>query len=281
MNIKSLTWQKPNLLSIKNLYLYNGKELDNEFGLDWYFYGFRMYDAQIGRFPSLDPKADAFAFVSPYNYAENEPIANIDLWGLQKWRVGINERHKTLTVTLEDLFYQPPTAEWEEQLKGTVIGDPNNISTIKPFLNTIVYPDKSIEFDDRNGEEIVIAPNTQSMLSGGSKTPEWSDLSVPIGDMTFGGYRFEKTEATDTEILNAITLRSGIDQAGANIVDVFIKKDLREDFSERFEPMLRDFYGDDWKKQIQINFIEKPTRDNKDLEIIYKKEINSIDDYKK
>ena len=68
----------------KNPYLYNGKEFDEEFGLQWYHYGFRMYDPVLGRFPSLDPKADEFAFVSPYNYAENSSIANIDLWGLQK-----------------------------------------------------------------------------------------------------------------------------------------------------------------------------------------------------
>jgi RHS repeat-associated protein len=67
----------------KNLYLYNGKELDEDFGLNWYHYGFRMYDPQLGRFPSLDPKADEFAYVSPYNYAENSPIDGIDLWGLQ------------------------------------------------------------------------------------------------------------------------------------------------------------------------------------------------------
>jgi RHS repeat-associated protein len=66
-----------------NKYLYNGKEIDAEFDLNWYHYGFRMYDPVIGRFPSLDPKADEFAWVSPYNYAENSPIANIDLWGLQ------------------------------------------------------------------------------------------------------------------------------------------------------------------------------------------------------
>ncbi len=68
----------------ENMYLYNNKELTSDFGLDWYEYGARMYDAEIARFPSLDPKADEFAFVSPYNYAENEPVAHIDLWGLQQ-----------------------------------------------------------------------------------------------------------------------------------------------------------------------------------------------------
>lgn len=42
-----------------------------------------MYDPALGRFVCLDPLADKFAHVSPYNYAENRPIDGIDLWGLQ------------------------------------------------------------------------------------------------------------------------------------------------------------------------------------------------------
>ena len=51
--------------------------------MDWFAYGARFYDSQIGRLPSLDPLADEFAWVSPYNYAENRPINGIDLWGMQ------------------------------------------------------------------------------------------------------------------------------------------------------------------------------------------------------
>jgi len=69
----------------ENRYLYNGKELQDDLGLNWMDYGFRMYDPVLGRFPSLDPKADEFNWVSPYNYAENRPIDGIDLWGLQ-WK---------------------------------------------------------------------------------------------------------------------------------------------------------------------------------------------------
>ncbi len=63
-------------------YRYNGKELDEATG--HYFYGFRMYDPAIARFTGVDPIADQFAWVSVYNYAENDPIRFIDLHGLQK-----------------------------------------------------------------------------------------------------------------------------------------------------------------------------------------------------
>jgi len=36
---------------------------------------------------TVDPLTDKFAWVSPFNYAENEPIEHIDLWGLQKWDI--------------------------------------------------------------------------------------------------------------------------------------------------------------------------------------------------
>jgi hypothetical protein len=43
-----------------------------------------MYDPVLGRFPSIDPIAEQFEWVSSYNYAENEPIACVDWHGLQK-----------------------------------------------------------------------------------------------------------------------------------------------------------------------------------------------------
>lgn len=72
--------------------MYNGKEIADDYGLNWHYYGFRSYDAAIGRFPSIDPIADNFAFVSGYNYAENSPIKHVDLWGLQKAIFDINAR---------------------------------------------------------------------------------------------------------------------------------------------------------------------------------------------
>lgn len=69
----------------KSRFLFTYKERDAETG--WDNLGARMYDSDICRFFGVDPIADKFPHVNSYNYAENEPVANIDLHGLQKFYV--------------------------------------------------------------------------------------------------------------------------------------------------------------------------------------------------
>ncbi len=61
-----------------NDYLYNGKEFQNENGLDWYDFGARYYDPVLGRWHSLDPQASSFAGMSPYTGMGNNPIVIVD-----------------------------------------------------------------------------------------------------------------------------------------------------------------------------------------------------------
>ena len=66
----------------KNKYLYNGKELQDDKmtseALDWFDYGARLYDPQIGRWTTVDPHAERYYFWSPYNYVADNPIKLID-----------------------------------------------------------------------------------------------------------------------------------------------------------------------------------------------------------
>jgi RHS repeat-associated protein len=70
--------------------------LDEDADLGWLDYGFRSYDPQIGRFPQHDPLAFDYPNYTPYQFAGCEPIANVDLDGLEPANVlkGIAEATK-------------------------------------------------------------------------------------------------------------------------------------------------------------------------------------------
>ncbi len=87
MNIVGLSYSDA---SPENRYKYNGKrcaersrsDLEGEFGLEWYDYGARFYDAVLGRFHTVDPLAENYSFQSPFVYAANNPIRFIDFMGM-------------------------------------------------------------------------------------------------------------------------------------------------------------------------------------------------------
>ena len=107
-------------------YGFNGKEMDNEWygttppvaGMppegtgNSYDYGFRIYNPRYARFLSVDPLADDYPWYTPYQFAGDNPIAFIDLDGLEEsipLKVGtvttvtqVNSRN--LKTKLEGLF---------------------------------------------------------------------------------------------------------------------------------------------------------------------------------
>ncbi len=94
-------------------YGFNGKEMDNEISGsgNMYDYGFRIYNSRLGRFLSLDPLTGSFPSLTPYQFASNSPIRNVDLDGLEsipwekiweKVKTGKKEVVKTANEVIDD-----------------------------------------------------------------------------------------------------------------------------------------------------------------------------------
>ncbi|WP_170148758.1 DUF6443 domain-containing protein [Flavobacterium endophyticum] len=73
---------KPSVPQFNYDYKYNGKEFQDEMGMNWYDYGARNYDPAIGRWMNIDPLAEKSRKFSPYAYVLDNPVFFIDPDGM-------------------------------------------------------------------------------------------------------------------------------------------------------------------------------------------------------
>ena len=113
-------------------YKYNGKEYQDELGLNLYDYGARNYEPALGRWMNIDPLAEKFFQFSPYNYVTNSPIGKFDPDGMDVYFIN-DEGQFTLALRCKgkDVLYSTYEDElgftridfWDGSLgSGTTIG---------------------------------------------------------------------------------------------------------------------------------------------------------------
>ncbi|MCI5056995.1 MAG: RHS repeat-associated core domain-containing protein, partial [Flavobacteriales bacterium] len=97
-------WQQ--VIGAENAYQYNGKEMMNDFGLNWLDYDARWYDPAIARWHSIDPLAEKMQSWSPYNYVFNNPIKLIDPDGMEPDEANEEEEEEEESCNCnDDVFF--------------------------------------------------------------------------------------------------------------------------------------------------------------------------------
>ncbi|MEM7370408.1 MAG: RHS repeat-associated core domain-containing protein [Bacteroidota bacterium] len=102
---------------------FNGKEKDNEAkgaGAQ-YDYGFRIYDSRLARFLSEDPLTTSYPWYTPYQFAGNGPIVNLDMDGLEpldfRWIFGaIRAPFQKVINDFQD--WDPAEGFWDGMMGG-------------------------------------------------------------------------------------------------------------------------------------------------------------------
>jgi len=128
---------------------FTGKLFDDDYGLNWYYFGARYYDADVGRWWSVDPLAGKYPGYSPFNYALNNPYKFVDINGLQPWKYakeykttgkGLTNHIKSIEKTVDAVHNE--IAERDAIVTFTTNGKHKN--------NSLHYKGKAIDLRTRD-----------------------------------------------------------------------------------------------------------------------------------
>ena len=178
--------------------LYNGKELDESFGLDWYSYGARMYDPQLGRWNQIDPMSDKRNWLTLYNYVQNNPLLRIDPTGaIDIFYINNDGTIERFEQEGAHQFY----VERQGETNSIYQNDYKLVATLNENANGLVnFPASGNGFNrygtvDAGGTSInpveevgsgdhYVTPETAAALFGVTEHSARSSFNVDLGDMS-------------------------------------------------------------------------------------------------
>ncbi|MDI9358778.1 MAG: DUF6443 domain-containing protein [Phycisphaerales bacterium] len=168
----------------KNNYKYNGKELQDELGLNMYDYGARNYDPALGRWMNIDPLAEKRLNKTPYNYCSNNPINRIDPTGM------IDGEVKPKTESNYSITYKGKGNYTMTEVKKTIIENQNEDGSTTTSTTTVTTKINYRMAKDKDGNAVM-------KVRGGSvntnATESTTSRTLYQGPMLGGGSMSELT----------------------------------------------------------------------------------------